>query len=249
LNSVFDMIGFIYPDYCYPSRKQGKKRKTAASAISDVPKGKKIKVLTHRLRYIETTILPKLSERTYFAAEAEQFAPASQSAEESATVPVETPKNGAEAKEEAAKKPELDKAIVLLEILSPSAEAELPKVAKAPATTPKRRRMASMPDAVMETTKALTPTPVKKVVETVMARAETEAGPSVPAEAEPAATEQRAEQEFPDTNMSARRMWPKKLNLLLSKHRPKILTLLVDMLRERDYLKKKLQKPNTMPGN
>ena len=31
LNRVFDAIGFIYPDYCYPLRK-GKKRKTAASA-------------------------------------------------------------------------------------------------------------------------------------------------------------------------------------------------------------------------
>ena len=25
LNRVFDVIGFIYPDYCYPSRKQGRK--------------------------------------------------------------------------------------------------------------------------------------------------------------------------------------------------------------------------------
>jgi hypothetical protein len=91
---------------------------------------------------------------------------------------------------------------VLLEILSPPAEAELPKVAKASATTPKRRRMANVLDAVKETTRALTPTPVEKVAETVTARAETEAGPSVPTEAEPATTEQRAEQEFPDTSMS-----------------------------------------------
>jgi hypothetical protein len=27
LNRVFDVIGFVYSDYCYPSRKQGKKRK------------------------------------------------------------------------------------------------------------------------------------------------------------------------------------------------------------------------------
>jgi hypothetical protein len=54
LNRVFDVIGFIYPDYSYPSRKQGKKRKAATSAISAMPKGKKIKVLTHRPRYIET---------------------------------------------------------------------------------------------------------------------------------------------------------------------------------------------------
>jgi hypothetical protein len=45
---VFDAIGFVYPDYQYPLRRQGKKRKTAASATTVVPKGKKIKVLTHR---------------------------------------------------------------------------------------------------------------------------------------------------------------------------------------------------------
>jgi hypothetical protein len=51
--------------------------------------------------------------------------------------------------------------------MSPPAEAELPKVQKAPTTTPARRRMASVLDAVMETTKALTPAPTKKVVEAV----------------------------------------------------------------------------------
>jgi hypothetical protein len=48
LNRVFDVIGFVYPDYCYPSRKQGKKRKTAASVTSSTPRSKKVKVLTHR---------------------------------------------------------------------------------------------------------------------------------------------------------------------------------------------------------
>jgi hypothetical protein len=48
LNRVFDAIGFVYPDYHYPLRRQGKKRKTTASATIDVPKGKKMKVLTHR---------------------------------------------------------------------------------------------------------------------------------------------------------------------------------------------------------
>jgi hypothetical protein len=41
LNRVLDVIGFVYPDYCYPSRKQGKKRKVATSAISAMPKGKR----------------------------------------------------------------------------------------------------------------------------------------------------------------------------------------------------------------
>jgi hypothetical protein len=63
LNKVFDVIGFVYPDYCYPpSRKQGKKRKAAASAISTMPKGKKVKVLTNRPKYIEMAKVPKLAE-------------------------------------------------------------------------------------------------------------------------------------------------------------------------------------------
>jgi hypothetical protein len=101
------------------------------------------------------------------------------------------------AEDGAAKKPELEKTIVLPEVLSPPVEAELPKVAKAPATTPKRRRMASVLDVVMET-RALTPVPAKKVVEATMAHTETEAGPSVPAETKPVVTEERAEQVSPD---------------------------------------------------
>ena len=64
LNRVFDVIGFVYPDYSYPLRKQGKKRKAATSPISVVSKGKKIKVLTNRPRYIETARVPKLGEGT-----------------------------------------------------------------------------------------------------------------------------------------------------------------------------------------
>jgi hypothetical protein len=171
-----------------PLTKAGKKRKIAASAISVVPKGKKIKVLTHRPRYIETAIVPKFGEGTSSTAEAGQI----ELPKVPTAKPIETPKNGVEAKEEAVKKPELEKTMVPPEVLSPPTEAEFSKVAKAPATTPKRRRMASVLDAVMETTRAPTP-PVKKVVETVTARAEAEAEPSVPTKAEPAATKHRAE--------------------------------------------------------
>jgi hypothetical protein len=48
LNRVFDAIGFVYPDYHYPLRRQGKKRKIVASTTTAVPEGKKMKVLTHR---------------------------------------------------------------------------------------------------------------------------------------------------------------------------------------------------------
>jgi hypothetical protein len=255
LNRVFDVIGFIYPNYCYPSRKQGKKRKIAASAISVVPKGKKIKVLTHWPRYIEMATLSKLGEGTSSIAEAEQPAPAIPREDQfelpkvPAIRPAETLKLGAEAKEEAAKEPKLGEKVELPKILSPPAESGLPKITRAPAITPKRRRMASVLDNVLETTRALTPAPAKKIAEAAISRAETEARPLVPAETEPAATEDRDEQESPDVGMAMENNVPKKLNLLLPKHRPKILTLLFDMLREKDYLKKKLQKPNIMPGN
>jgi hypothetical protein len=44
LNRVFDAIGFVYPDYCYPLRGQGKKRKAATSAtpVEPMPKEKKV---------------------------------------------------------------------------------------------------------------------------------------------------------------------------------------------------------------
>jgi hypothetical protein len=101
----------------------------------------------------------------------------------------------AKAKDGVAKEPELEKTMMLPKILSPPVEAELPKVTKAPATTPKRRRTASMLDAVIETTKALTPAPAKKVAEAATAEAEAEVVPSVSVETKPAATEEGAEQE------------------------------------------------------
>jgi hypothetical protein len=174
-------------------------------AITAVPKGKKMKVLTHRQRYIETAIVLEFGEGTSSAAKTEQAAPAVRSTKESTVVPKVPIVGSAEAKDGAAKEPKLEKTIVLLEILSPLVEAELPKVTKAPATTPKRRRMASMLDAVMETTKALTPAPAKKVAEAAMAQAAAEAGPSVPTKTKPAATEDKAEQESPNAGMAADR--------------------------------------------
>jgi hypothetical protein len=64
LNRVFDAIGFVYPNYRYPLRGEGKKRKAATSTTLDehVSKGKKLKVLTHRPRYIEPDAIPKFDE-------------------------------------------------------------------------------------------------------------------------------------------------------------------------------------------
>jgi hypothetical protein len=38
LNRVFDVIGFVYPDYCYPSRKQEKKRKEKLLLQQSLPR-------------------------------------------------------------------------------------------------------------------------------------------------------------------------------------------------------------------
>jgi hypothetical protein len=105
----------------------------------------------------------------------------------------------AEARDDAAREPELEKTVMMPKILSHPAGAEMPKVTRAPVTTPKRRRMASLLDDVVETTRALSLAPVKKVVEAATAHMETEAGPSVPAETKLAAIEQRVEEESPDT--------------------------------------------------
>jgi hypothetical protein len=95
----------------------------------------------------------------------------------------------------------------MLEILSPPTEAKLPKVQKASVVTPNRRRMANMLDAVLETTKALSPGPTKKIAEAAKAQAEAEtgqaedeatktqakaeAGPSAPVAVKPTAPEEK----------------------------------------------------------
>jgi hypothetical protein len=61
---------------------------------------------------------------------------------------------------------------------------------KIPVATPKRRRMASLLDVVIETTKALSPAP-KKIAEATQVQARAEVGPSVPTETKPAAPEDK----------------------------------------------------------
>jgi hypothetical protein len=76
LNRVFDAIGFMYPDYRYPPRGQKRKNTTsgnvAASAAPSkpTPKRKKLKVLTHRPRYIEPAIMPEFGSDTSSAIKA-----------------------------------------------------------------------------------------------------------------------------------------------------------------------------------
>jgi hypothetical protein len=98
-----------------------------------------------------------------------------------------------EARAEPAEEPKLKKLTEQPKTLSPLQVMELPKVSKIPIATLKRRRMASVLDAVMESVKAPTPASapetegeaLKKSSKTGMAQATFEAGPSVPTETYP----------------------------------------------------------------
>jgi hypothetical protein len=209
LNKVFDAIGFKYPDYRYPLRGQGKKRKTATSATTVVSKGKKVKVLTHRPRYIEPAVVPEFVEGASSTAEARQAAPIAQSVEEPTVMPKTPIVEPVEAKVDKAEEPKVEEIMKIPEILSPPTEAKLLKVQKASAATPKWRRMANMLDAVLETTKALSPAPSKKIAEAAKAQAEAEAGqaeaeagPSMPSEMKAITPEDEVDQQTSDAVMT-----------------------------------------------
>jgi hypothetical protein len=204
LNKVFDAIGFVYPDYHYPLRGQQKKRKIATSVILAEPasKSKKVKVLTHWPRYIEPVVVPEFGAGSSSAAEATETTPIAQSTEEATVMPKVSIVEPVKDKVDKAEESKAEKIMQVPKILSPPTEATLPKVQKASAATPKRRRMTNVLDAVLETTKVLSPAATKKVTETpktqaeaktrqaeteaVQTQTEAEAGPSVPIEMEPA---------------------------------------------------------------
>jgi hypothetical protein len=186
LNRVFDAIGFVYLDYRYPPRGHKRKgatsEKAAASAASSepAPKRKKLKVLTHRPRYIEPATVPEFGGETSSTIEVIGHA-LMQRIEESAAMPktnkIEEPRT---------------EGTKTLEVLSPSAGVEVPKTQKGLAATPKRKRMASVLD-VLEKIKASSSTPGKIAkasktqietetklteAEAILNQADAEAGPS-----------------------------------------------------------------------
>jgi hypothetical protein len=219
LNKVFDAIGFVYPDYLYPLRGQEKKRKIGSlvTPAEPVPKGKKVKVLTQRSRYIEPAVVPDFGAGSSSAAEAIQTAPTAQSAEEPTVMPKTHTVEPVKDKVDKAEEPKIDEIIKMPKILSPPIEANLRKMQKTSAATAKRRRMANVLDVVLETTKVLSPAPAKKITpteaksqaeaetrqaeaEAMQVQAEAEAGHSVPTETKPAAPEEKAaEQIAPDS--------------------------------------------------
>jgi hypothetical protein len=107
----------------------------------------------------------------------------------------------------------------MAKILSPPIEAKLRKVQKTYAATPKRRRMANVLDAVLETTKVLSPAATKKVAEATKTQAEAKTGqaeaeaaqvqteaearPSVPTETYPVALEEKTTEQIASEKIEA----------------------------------------------
>jgi hypothetical protein len=210
LNRVFYAIGFVYPDYRYPLRGQGKKRKIVASITLDepAPKGKNLKVLTHRPCYIEPAVVPEFGGEASSAAEPREPIPPMQKVEELAIMPKAPLVDLAESKTDKDKAEESNIG---------ETKVTAPKAQKSFATTPKRRRMANVLD-VLDTVKTLNLTPSRKTakaskvqieaetkpakIEAAATQAGTEAGPSEPsekksAEIEEKATEEKATEQIP----------------------------------------------------
>jgi hypothetical protein len=226
LNRVFDAIGFVYPDYRYPLWGQGKKRKATAAvaSVEPAPKAisKKMKVLTHRPRYIEPAVVPEFGGEASSAVEPRELVSCTQKTEEPVIMPKVPSAELAKLKTDKDKveKPN-DEETKALEILSPSSEVTVSRAQKGSAATPKRRRMANVLD-VSETVKTLSSTPSRKVAEaskvqtetgtkpaeiqSTVIQADTEARPSEPAEKKHSEIEERAIEE-----RATERISPKKV--------------------------------------
>ena len=94
-----------------PLRGRGLKRKITASgkiaalAITAEPKGKKMKVLTHRSRYIEPAVIHEFREGTSSAVKAKESVSIMQSAVEPSVVPKMTTVEPAKVEDNKAKEP------------------------------------------------------------------------------------------------------------------------------------------------
>jgi hypothetical protein len=134
LNRVFDAIGFLYPDYRNPPR--GQKRKsatsrrdvTSAAPSEPAPKRRKVKVLTHRPRYIEPATVPKFGSETSSATEAKEHV-LTQKIEDPAVMPKASSAKLAEPKANNIEEIGVE-GTKILEVTSPSTEVTVSKAHK-----------------------------------------------------------------------------------------------------------------------
>jgi hypothetical protein len=186
--------------------KARKKEKIYCFGDRQHAEAEKVKVLTHRPKRAEMAEVPKLAEGSSasgsdcpaLAETKGKLAKVTKPkviTEQQKTETAEVPKRPAKARAKATEEPKSKKSAEQPKILSLPQETELPKVSKIATVTPKRRRMANVLDAVMESTKVLTHASAevpnmgekntKETAEAVMTQVGTKAGPLVPAEMGP----------------------------------------------------------------
>jgi hypothetical protein len=99
--------------------------------------------------------------------------------------------------------------------------------------------MASVLDAVIETTKALSPAPTKKIAEAVKVQVEAEAGPSAPLETKAVTPEDKADQQTSDTGMAAGQDMTEKAKSHIPKAPAEDVDYIVRHASGKNYPKKK----------
>jgi hypothetical protein len=144
------VIGFVYPDYCFHVRRQGGNRKIATLTSSGAQKPKRAKVLTRRpkLHSLEKTVVVPTTEKVKFVESAGVMPLATKTTLamliEVCIDPVEESGTKKIAKEQS-------------KLLSPPIATGLPKLSTTATTTPRKRRMASVLDVVLQSTKLPAP--------------------------------------------------------------------------------------------
>jgi hypothetical protein len=234
-----------------------------AAPAEPVPKamGKKMKVLTHRSHYIEPVVVPEFGGEASSAAELRENIPPMQRTEEPAIMPKAPSVELVEMKvnKDKAERSKTEEVTKMPGISSPSTEAIALKAQKSSAITLRRRRMVNVLD-VLETTDPISLAPKGKVdeadktqpkadikqidAEATITQAETEVGPSVPAETKLAPTEQGAEGITPDTNIAFEKSVAKEAESLTPEALSEGFDYIVRHASGKDYPKKKFLKPN-----
>jgi hypothetical protein len=204
----------------------------SAASSEPMPKRKKVKVLTHRPRYIEPAIVPNFGGETSSATEAREPTHL-QNIEEPVAMP----------EMEKIEEPRAEETKTS-EVLSPSARVEvsMSKAQKDLTTTPKRRRMVNVLD-VLETIKSSSSTSKRAVEASKTQIEETETGPSEPAKKKSLEIRKETEKESVEEILSEKTAMP------IPEASSKVLNYVLRYASGKKLTKKKSKKLSSMRKN
>jgi hypothetical protein len=131
----------MYPDYRYSPKGQKRKSGTSGKDVTSAapselaPKRRKVKVLTHRPRYIEPDTMPEFGGETSSATEAKEHV-LTQKIEESAALSKASSAKLVEPKADNIEEIGVE-GTKILKVISPSTEVTVPKAQKGLTATPR----------------------------------------------------------------------------------------------------------------